>query len=84
MNQHKLLEWFNYNKYHDYDQQKGWSFIENAEKPGIPHPFVAGKTPEIALKRAMIQAKKENRRQFAENPHLQEFKPARNEKQNAR
>ena len=84
MNQQKLLEWFNHDKYNDNDQQQGWNFIENAEEPGIPHPLVAGKLLEMALKRAMVQAKEENRRQLAKNPHLQEFKSARNEKQNAR
>lgn len=84
MNQLKLLEWFNYNKYNNYDQQQGWDFIEDAEESGIPHPFVTGKPPEIALKRAVIHAKEENCCQFAEHPDLQEFKSARNEKQNAR
>ena len=56
MNQQKLLEWFNHDKYNDNDQQQGWNFIENAEKPGISHPFVAGKSPEITLKRAMVYA----------------------------
>ena len=54
MNQQKLLEWFNHDKYNDNNQQQGWDFIEDAEKPGIPHPLVAGKPPEIALKRAMV------------------------------
>jgi hypothetical protein len=84
MNQQKLLEWFNHDKHNDNDQQQGWNFIENAEKPGIPHPLIAGKPPEIALKRSMIQAEEENRRQFAENPNLQECKSAREEKQNTR
>jgi hypothetical protein len=82
MNQQKLLEWFNYNKYNDYDQQQGWNLIEDAEEPGIPHPFVTGKPLEMALKRAMVQAKEENRRQLAKNPNLQDFKSARNKKQN--
>ena len=84
MNQQKLLEWFNHDKHNDYDQQQGWNFIENAEKPGIPHPLVAGKPLEIALKRTVIQEQEENPRQFAKHPDLQEFKSARNEKENAR
>ena len=74
MNQQKLLEWFNHNKYNDNDQQQGWNFIENAKKPGIPHPLVPGKPLEIAFKRAMIQAEEENRRQFPKNPNLQKLK----------
>ena len=84
MNQQKLLKWFNHDKYDDNDQQQGWNFIENAEKPGIPHPLVAGKPLEIALKRTMIQKQEKNRRQFAKNPNLQEFKSACNKKQNSR
>ena len=83
MNQQKLLEWFNHDKHNDNDQQQGWNFIENAEKAGIPDPFVTGKLPQIALKRAMVHTEEQNRRQFAENPNLKEFKTARNEKQNA-
>ena len=82
MNQQKLLKWFNHDKYNDNDQQQGWNFIENTKKPGVPDPFITDKLPQIALKRAMVQAKEENRCQLAENPHLQEWKPAHNEKQN--
>ena len=84
MNQQKLLEWFNHDKYNNNDQQQGWNFIENAKKPGVPDPLVTGELAEIALKRAMIQAKEQNRRQFAKNPNLQKFKPARDEKQKPR
>ena len=80
MNQQKLLEWFNHDKYNDNDQQQGWNFIENAKKPGIPDPLVAGKPLEIGLKRTVIHAKEENRCQFAKHPHLKEFKSARNKK----
>ena len=83
MNQQKLLEWFNHDKYNDNDQQQGWNLVENAKELGIPDPLVTGKPPEIGLKRSMIQAKEENRCQFAKNPNLQEFKSTRNEKQNA-
>ena len=83
MNQQKLLEWFNHDKYNDNDQQQGWNFIENAEKPGIPHPLIAGKPPEMALKYAMVHAEEKNRSQFAKHPDLQDFKSARNKKQNA-
>ena len=54
MNQQKLLEWFNHDKYNDNNQQQAWNFIENAEKPRIPHPLVAGKPLEMALKRTVI------------------------------
>ena len=81
MNQHKLLEWFNYNKHNDNDQQQGRNFIENTKKPGIPDPLVAGKPPEMALKRSMIRAEEQNCHQFAKNPNLQEFELARDEKQ---
>ena len=84
MNQQKLLEWFNHDKYNDNDQQQGWDFIENAEKPGIPHPLVTGKPLEIALERSMIQEQQENCCQFAKNPNLQKFKSTRNKQQSAR
>ena len=64
MNQQKLLERLNHNKNNDNDQQQGRNFIENAEKPGIPHPLVTGKPPEITLKHSMVQKQQENRRQF--------------------
>ena len=62
MNQQILLQWLNHDKYHDNDQQQGWNFIENPKKPGVPDPGVPGKPLEMALKRAMVQAKEENRR----------------------
>ena len=83
MNQQKLLEWFNHDKHNDNDQQQGWDFIENAEKPGIPHPFVTGKPAEIDLKRPMVQTEEQNRRQFPKNPHLQNSNPPAIKKQNA-
>lgn len=79
MNQYKLLEWFNYNKYHDNDQQQGGNFIEDAKKPGIPHPLVPGKPAEIALKPTVIQAEEQNHRQLPKNPNLQKLKLACNE-----
>jgi hypothetical protein len=78
-NQQKLLEWFNYNKYYDNDQQQGRNFIENAKKPDIPHPLVAGKPLEIAFKRTVIQKEEQNRRQLSKNPELQKLKLACNE-----
>ena len=84
MNQQKLLEWFNHDKYNDNDQQQGWDFVENAEKPGVLAPLVTGKPSEIALKCSVVQAEEQNRRQFSKHPNLQGFKPARTEKQPAR
>jgi hypothetical protein len=84
MNQQKLLEWLYHDEYNDNNQQQGWNLVENAEKPGVLDPFIAGETADIALERAMIHAKEKNRREFSKHPNLQELKLASGEKQDTR